>query len=215
MLLLNAIFTGETRYVKNWLKICSPHQFTTLDTHDGIGVVDVRYLMTDDEVQDTKMKVYELNPGAAKIFTELRGPLDKRFNTYQINCSYYSAMGENDAAYLLARAIQIFAPGIPQIYYQGLLAGTNDFDLFEKTGQPRDVNRRFYTVEDVRQEVERPVVKTLLDMMRLRNTHHAFDGNCIQKPCGEHELIIRRENGEHWAELYADFKTCQYTISCS
>ena len=69
MLLLNALFTGKTRYLKNWLKICSPHQFTTLDTHDGIGVVDVRYLMPDDEVQETKMKVYELNPGTAKICT--------------------------------------------------------------------------------------------------------------------------------------------------
>lgn len=42
---------------------------------------------------------------------------------YQINSTYYSALGDNDRSYLLARAIQVFAPGIPQIYYVGLLAG--------------------------------------------------------------------------------------------
>ncbi len=136
MLLLNALFTGKTRYLKNWLKICSPHQFTTLDTHDGIGVVDVRYLMPDDEVQDTKMKVYELNPGTAKIFSEARGALDRNWNTYQINCSYYSAVGESDEKYLLARAVQMFAPGIPQIHYQGLLAGKTTLTCMNGRSSP-------------------------------------------------------------------------------
>ena len=31
--------------------------------------------------------------------------------------------------YLVARAIQCFVPGIPQVYYVGLLAGSNDIDL--------------------------------------------------------------------------------------
>ena len=215
MLLLNALYTGKTRYLKNWLKICSPHQFTTLDTHDGIGVVDVRYLMPDDEVQETKMKVYELNPGTAKIFSELRGPLDRNFNTYQINCSYYSAVGEDDDRYLLTRAVQIFAPGIPQIHYQGLLAGKNDFDLFEKTKQPRDVNRHNYTMEEVRTETERPVVQALLNLLRFRNTHPAFDGTFRMEECGENELVIRRENGAAWAQLRADFEKMTYEITCS
>lgn len=215
MLLLNAIFTGKTRYIKNWLKICSPRQFTTLDTHDGIGVVDVRYLMPDDEVQDTKMKVYELNPGTAKIFSELRGPLNRSFNTYQINCSYYSAVGEDDDRYLLTRAVQLFAPGIPQIHYQGLLAGRNDFELFEKTRQPRDVNRHNYTLEEIAQEVKRPVVQKLLDLLRFRNTHPAFGDSCILQDCGEHELVILRQNGDAWARLRADFEQAKYEISCS
>lgn len=214
-MLLNALFTGKTRYLKNWLKICSPHQFTTLDTHDGIGVVDVRYLMPDDEVQDTKMKVYELNPGTAKIFSEARGALDRNWNTYQINCSYYSAVGESDDKYLLARAVQMFAPGIPQIHYQGLLAGKNDFDLYERTKQPRDVNRHNYTLEEISGEVQRPVVRKLLDMLRLRNTHPAFGGSFKLEECGENELVIRRENGNDWAVLRADFDACTWEISCS
>ena len=48
------------------------------------------------------------------------------FDAHQINCTYYSALGCNDDAYLAARAIQFFAPGVPQVYYVGLLAGQND-----------------------------------------------------------------------------------------
>jgi sucrose phosphorylase len=42
-------------------------------------------------------------------------------------------LGNDDAAYVLARAIQIFIPGIPQVYYVGLLAGENDIALLVKT----------------------------------------------------------------------------------
>ena len=114
MLLLNAIFGGKTLYLKNWLKICPRKQFTTLDTHDGIGVVDARYLMPDEEVLWTKQQVFERNPGISKIYTKVN--FDK-FDTYQINCTYYSAVGEDDDYYFLARAVQFFAPGI----YNGLI----------------------------------------------------------------------------------------------
>ena len=32
---------------------------------------------------------------------------------YQINSTYYSALGDDDVKYFLARLIQAFAPGIP------------------------------------------------------------------------------------------------------
>ena len=101
---------------------------------------DVRYLMPDDDVQETRIKVHELNPGTVKTFSELRGPLHRNFNTCQINGSYCSSVGEDDDLYLPTRAIQIFAPGIPQIHYHGLLAGKNDFELYEKAKQSRDMN---------------------------------------------------------------------------
>ena len=44
---------------------------------------------------------------------------------YQISCTAYDAVGRDDRRYLLARALQLFVPGIPQVYYVGLLAGRN------------------------------------------------------------------------------------------
>ena len=89
-------------------------QFTTLDTHDGIGIVDVKDLLPDEEVEKTKEQMFVKGANVKKIYnTEAYNNLD----IYQVNTTYYSALGNNDAAYLLARAIQFFAPGIPQVYY--------------------------------------------------------------------------------------------------
>lgn len=94
----------------------------------------------------------------------------------QINCSYYSAVGDRDDWYILARALQLFTPGIPLIYYVGLLAGANDLDLVEKTKTGRDINRHPYTLDEAIAATERPVVKVLFELCRFRNHHPAFNG---------------------------------------
>ncbi len=47
---MQALYFGDAIYLKNWMKICPKHQFTTLDTHDGIGVMDTYHLLPDDEI---------------------------------------------------------------------------------------------------------------------------------------------------------------------
>lgn len=206
MLLLNALFFGKTLYLKNWMNICPRRQFTTLDTHDGIGVVDVRYLMPDEEVLETKRRVFELNPGITEVYIKTKKAINfEKFDTYQINCTYYSALGASDNKYLIARAVQFFAPGIPQVYYVGLFAGENDFDLFRSTGGHRDINRHYYTVEEIEKEFRRPVVHCLNRLMKLRNSHPAFDGTFRLLDSDENSLAIRWENGSEYAELFVDF----------
>ena len=112
MLLLNAIYYGNTQYLADWLEKSPVHQFTTLDTHDGIGVVDVKDLLPDDEIERTKEDIFKKGANVKKIYnTAAYNNLD----IYQVNCSYYSACGDDDRAYLLARAVQFFAKGIPQV----------------------------------------------------------------------------------------------------
>ncbi|MCD5516938.1 sucrose phosphorylase, partial [Lactobacillus delbrueckii subsp. lactis] len=85
----------------------------------------------------------------------------------------YSALGNDDQKYFLARLLQVFAPGIPQIYYVGLLAGENDLDLLERTKEGRNINRHYYSLEEIDQEVKRPVVAKLLKLLEFRNTEAA------------------------------------------
>lgn len=40
MLTLYSLYSGKSKRLADWLKKCPMKQFTTLDTHDGIGVVD-------------------------------------------------------------------------------------------------------------------------------------------------------------------------------
>lgn len=72
---------------------------------------------------------------------------------HQINSTYYSACEEDDLTYLLARAIQFFCPGVPLVYYNGMLAGVNDAEAVRRTGVPREINRPNYSYEDAAKQV--------------------------------------------------------------
>lgn len=210
MLLLNALYYGQTKYLKHWLSICPRRQFTTLDTHDGIGVVDVKDLLPDEEIEKTKEDIFRYGANVKKVYnTAAYHNLD----IYQINCTYYSALGDDDRAYLLARAVQFFAPGIPQVYYVGMLAGKNDLKLLEETKEGRNINRHYYTEAEIREELARPVVQRLLEMMRFRNETAAFGGTFELLPCGENRLVIRRACGEDEAVLDADFIRRSFVIT--
>jgi sucrose phosphorylase len=190
------------------------HQFTTLDTHDGLGIVDVKDLLPDEDVDYTKEKMFSEGANVKKIYnTEAYNNLD----IYQVNTTYYSALGNDDDAYLLARAIQFFARGIPMVYYVGLLAGKNDIELLESTKEGRNINRHYYSLEEIDREVERPVVRSLIDLMELRNSHPAFDieGDLDVTCPAEGLLQIRRTSGDAWAQLDADLTARTFTISHS
>ncbi|MBU3198376.1 sucrose phosphorylase [Clostridium estertheticum] len=145
MLLLQSLYSGSSKKLINWLKICPRRQFTTLDTHDGIGVVDVRDLLSDEEIETTRECLFSIGANVKKIYNTIEY---NNLDIYQINCTYYSALGNNDDAFVLARAIQFFAPGIPQVYYVGLLDGENDIELLEATKEGRNINRHCYTKEE-------------------------------------------------------------------
>ena len=209
LLVLQALYFGDATYLRNWMKICPRDQFTTLDTHDGIGVMDAYHLMPDAEIQKTLDRVFAVSPVSRKISTKSSQTL---FDAYQVNCSYYSALGEDDQKYLCARAIQFFTPGIPMVYYQGMLAGPNDLDFLQKTGQGRDINRHGYTVEEVRQEAERPVVKKLLRLMEFRNSCPAFDGTFQVQDGSPDTLDCCWTNGNVRANLHAELATGKFRI---
>ena len=212
-LILNAVYFGKTMYLKNWLSICPRRQFTTLDTHDGIGVVDARYLLPDEEIQETVRKVFEANPGINEIYNDRRMKVNfSKFRIYQIACTYYDALGGDDERYMIARAVQFFTPGIPQVYYVGLFAGRNDFDFYHRTRQGRDINRHYYSLQEIEAEMKRPVVQKMLRLMRLRSCHEAFDGEFRLLASGSHTLHIRWEKGVSYAELNVNFETLSYTI---
>lgn len=213
MLVLNALYFGKSRYLKNWLKICPRKQFTTLDTHDGIGVVDARYLMPDNELLATRRRCFEMNPDVFAMYGRSGITLDlDAFDTYQINCTYYSACGSDDRKYYIARAVQFFTPGIPQVYYVGLLAGENDWALYEQTHQNRDVNRTYYSLQAVKENLKRPIVRNLMDLMKFRNTHPAFNGELTVLPSSPSELDLYWRNDSEYAKLHVDFSTFACSI---
>lgn len=211
MLVLQALYDGQSHNLKNWLKICPYNQVTTLDTHDGIGVVDVIDLMTPEEIDRTKENLFTKGANVKKRYNT---PDYNNLDIYQLNCTYYSALGDNDQSYLLARAIQFFTPGIPQVYYVGLLAGKNDIENLEKTKVGRNINRHNYTLDEIDQEVKRPVVQKLIKLMEFRNSHSAFNGKHNVQDSSENTLIITWQNPQENTEvkLEANLESKEFTV---
>lgn len=212
LLVLHTLYTGNSARLKHWFSICPKNQYTTLDTHDGIGAVDAEGLLTPEEIEQVVARTAQ-NGAVMKMDYSAKAK-DKPV-VYQIECTYYSALGEDDDAYLLARAIQFFAPGTPQVYYVGLLAGENDYELMKRTNYPRNISRHNYTVSEIEAAVNKPVVQKLCRLMRLRNEFPAFDGKAIVTDLPDHMLEIVRESNGARAVLRADLAARTFTIACS
>ncbi|MFR0574621.1 sucrose phosphorylase [Bifidobacterium boum] len=181
-LLLHALTTGKTEPIAHWVEVRPNNAVTVLDTHDGIGVIDIgsdqldrslKGLVPDEEVDQLVETIHKNTHGESLAAT---GAAASNLDLYQVNSTYYSALGCNDQHYLAARAVQFFLPGVPQVYYVGALAGANDMELLHRTNVGRDINRHYYSVEEIDRNLERPVVKALNALCRLRNQLDAFDG---------------------------------------
>ena len=88
---------------------------------------------------------------------------DGDVDVHQLNCTYYSALDCDDDRYVTARAIQLFARGVPQIYYVGLLAGENDHAGVAESGEGRAINRHDYSTGEVTAAMEQRVVQRVLE----------------------------------------------------
>jgi len=102
------------------------------------------------------------------------------------------------------------------VYYVGLLAGENDIELLESSKEGRNINRHYYTLEEIDREVERPVVKKLINLLRFRNTSKAFDleGSFEVETPTENTIVITRKDasGTTEARLEANLETKEFTI---
>lgn len=209
ILVIHTLYHHTNKRLLRWLKICPRKQFTTLDTHDGLGIVDVESLLTHEEIEKVVNGLYEKGSNMKPIYSSASY---NNMDIYQINCTYFSALETNDDSYIAARAIQFFTPGIPMVYYVGALAGENDIELVESTRHGRDINRHYYTIEEIEKETERPVVQRLFRLMKFRNTYPAFDGDLIIEDSKDSEIILTWDSGEHRATLAVDLHSYQTRV---
>ena len=124
-------------------------------------------------------------------------------------------MGENEKKLRLARAIQMFMPGIPQVWYLDLFAGKNDYAAADKggTGGHKEINRTTLTNSDIEQGLKQTIVKDQLELIRLRNTLPAFQGELTVSNTDEHRLLLTWKYQESAATLSADLRDCSFSIT--
>jgi sucrose phosphorylase len=204
LLTLHAFVAGSPRYLAAHLAASPSRQFTTLDTHDGIPVLpDLAGALPETEMARAVDHCLARGANLSRLLS-VTGQPAPGFDAHQVNITYYSALDADDDAYLAARALQLFAPGIPQIYYVGLLAGENDPAGVAATGDGRAINRHNYAIEETLAAAERPIVRRLLDLIRLRAHHPAFACEPEIVASGSELRVTRRHTGA-LAHLAVDF----------
>ncbi|MFF2623714.1 sucrose phosphorylase [Oerskovia jenensis] len=214
-LLLHAFETAQVDHLARWLDLRPRNAITVLDTHDGIGVIDAgpsggRPGLIDEEEMAAVFAAAERatdgESGRASVVPAWASM------PHQINATFAAVCGD-DATYLLARAVQLFVPGLPQIYYVGLLAGGNDVDLYRSTGQGRDINRHRYDAHEIEEELRRPVVRALLALVRLRARHPALDGEFTWERSGAHGLSLTWTHADARLRVAVDLADRTFVVS--
>ncbi|PTD98181.1 sucrose phosphorylase [Pseudothauera lacus] len=212
-LLLYSLFDANSHYLKAWLRMCPHNQVTVLDTHDGICIPDVEDILPRYHIEAVINNVSERS--ADPILRRLAANVHSVGAIYQLTCTFFDALQRNEDAYIAARAVQFFAPGIPQVYYVGLLAGGNDAELPAQSGEARDINRHRYTLAEAEEAVSAAVVQRLLALMRLRSTHPAFGGSFELHYSNDSSVDMGWREGEHYCRLFVDLNFRTATVTCS
>ncbi len=210
--ILEALLKQNGKKLKDYLSIRPHRQFTMLDCHDGIPVKpDLNDLYEGHDAKELVRTCVERGANLSHVLSPKHKDPDG-FDVHQIRCSYYSVLNSNDDAYLSARAIQFFTPGIPQVYYIGLLAGENDLEAVQRTGEGREINRHNYSVEEINANVRKEVVQRLLRLIRFRNEYPAFNGIFQVLDTEESIVCISWQKEEKICTLTVDLKTSRSLI---
>ncbi len=149
-LVLYTFYTGDATALSKWtgdLKVDSDRAtfLNILDTHDGIGLMGVKNILSRTEIDFIVLRAKEHGALISYKVTE-----DFSREPYEINSTWWSAIndegGEEDMAlkvrrYIASRSIALTLQGVPAIYAHGMIGTSNDYDLFNKTKHNRDINR--------------------------------------------------------------------------
>lgn len=211
-LIIDAMEQESGRMLAQWAQELTEKGIRTvnmLGCHDGIPVLDLKGMIPDERIEH----LIDVIVSRGGFIKNLHG---QKNMYYQVNATYFSALGNDEKRLLLARAIQMFMPGKPQVWYLDLLAGKNNYQAMEAAGAGghKEINRTNYTMDQVQEELEKPVVQAQLSMLRMRNTFPAFgfDAELTTKVEGQNlEMVWRKDDLQ--AKLSVNFHTCAFWIT--
>ena len=211
-LIIDALESGDGKHLYDWAEELIEkdiHTVNMLGCHDGIPLLDLKGLLSEERIQN----LIDTVVGRGGYVKDLHG---QKNMYYQVNATYYSALGEDDAKMLLARALQLFMPGKPQIWYLDLFAGKNDHEAVKRAGAGghKEINRTNLTTEQMEEALKKPVVARQLELLRFRSTCPAFAKESrITVNSDGNKMEFTWENDGYQAKLMADLKTFEFVIT--
>lgn len=223
-LVIDALDRGTSKHLLRWIDELMVKEIRTINMlgcHDGIPVLDLKGgdlagapregLLSDEQIDAVVERILERG-GRVK---DLYGPDGKKISYYQVNATFFSALGEDERKMRLARAIQMFMPGIPQVWYLDLFVGRNNYAAADAggTGGHKEINRTTLLNSDIEEGLRQSVVLDQLQIIRLRNNSTAFSGELTVHETDDHGLHLTWSNGGCSAMLNADLRNCSFSIT--
>lgn len=210
-LIIDALEHADGSKLKDWAEELIEKKIQVvnmLGCHDGIPLLDLKGMIPEEQIE----KLIDTIVKRGGYVKNLHG---QKNVYYQVNATYYSALGEDDRKMVLARALQLFMPGKPQIWYLDLFAGKNDHKAVEEAGAGghKEINRSNLTLEEVKSKLSLPIVQKQIEMLKFRNQFLAFDIKAqIIVNTNESKLDIIWKNGDYKALLKANLKTMDFEM---
>jgi glycosidase len=169
-LLLHALHTGSTRYLRDWAMgmeamelpaDCTFLNFTA--SHDGVGLRPLEGLVPEAEI---KALLEAMRERGGYIST--RRNVDGSDTPYELNISYFDAFRPAHGAdpqwhvpaFLVSQIVALSLKGIPAVYIHSLTATPNDVIGVEVSGLTRAINRRRWDRGELEGLIAHPTSET-------------------------------------------------------
>ena len=193
-----------------------------LGCHDGIPLLDLdgdpenpengQGLLSTKQIEELIEKIVARGGRIKNLF----GPDGEKIAYYQVNATYFSALWEDADKMLLARALQLFMPGTPQIWYLDLFGGTNDYVAADSDqGNHKEINRTNLTPDQIQERINSSLVQKQLELIRLRGHHPAFNGQLELIEADDNSIEFLWTMAEDWARLSVDLEQNSFTVTHS
>lgn len=210
-LLIDALERADGATLAAWAEELQEKKIRTvnmLGCHDGIPLLDLKGMIPAERIE----ALIDTVVSRGGMVKDLHG---QKNVYYQVNATYYSALGEDDRKLLLARAVQLFMPGKPQIWYLDLFAGKNDREAVGRAGAAghKEINRTNLSCQALEDGLSREVVRKQLDLLRFRKEFPAFgfDAALSVENEGSRLRFVWKKDG-CTAVLSADLKTAAFAV---
>ncbi|WP_022664295.1 alpha-amylase family glycosyl hydrolase [Desulfospira joergensenii] len=196
-LVLHTFYTGDTKAISGWASKLNPpsdqtHFLNFLDSHDGIGLMAAKEILTDKQIRSLADRALE-HGGLISFKTGENGTEEP----YEINITWYSALNREDdknedtafqvKRFVASRVIPLLLRGVPAIYLHSLIGTQNDIEAVLRTKSNRDINRRDISRSAITAALADPLSKIsrinreLGRLLKLRTVQTAFHPNASQK----------------------------------
>jgi sucrose phosphorylase len=194
-LLLDAIHSGDTSILRDWLKTLEPPTdlttfFNFTASHDGIGVRPLEGIVPEQRVNNL-VEIVRRNGGRVSM----KANMDGSESPYELNITYLGAVAdarsvspsEHARRFLATQAIMLSMQGMPAIYFHSLVGSANDHKGVLESGQNRRINRHKYERSDLDAKLadahalQRRVFDGYRRLLQIRAEQKAFHPNAKQQ----------------------------------